>query len=425
MTKGAVPAPLLEGCRVLDLTDEKGACCGRVLGDFGADVIVVEPPVGSTARQCGPFYKDQIEKEKSLFWFYTNANKRGITLNLESLEGREIFLRLLDSADVLVESGPPGRMDQLGLGYEELRRRKPSLVMTSITPFGQTGPYRDYAAEDLVLTALGGMVRLYGYLDTPPFRISAPQAYFLGSAHGAMASTIAFYHSELTGQGQFVDVSVQEAVVMALMVTTEIYELLRVNVRGAGPYFVSPRPAPEPPMLARQIWQVKDGYAMLLFGGGALAGGAASSKKIVELANADGYALGYADYDWINRDSSAATQEEVNAMMAAFEPWMMTKTKMELLTQAVKFGLTLAPANDLKDIAESPQLAVREYWTAVEHPELGETILYPGAPLKVSEGGWAIRRRAPLLGEHNREIYQGELGLSPARLAELQAAGVI
>ena len=425
MTQGATPASLLEGCRVLDLADEKGTYCSRVLADCGADVIAIEPPGGSPTRHVGPFYRDEVDPEKSLFWFYTNANKRGITLDLQSEEGRDLFLRLVDTADVVVESGPPGRLDRLGLGYEQLRRRKAALVMTSITPFGQTGPYKDYAVDDLVLTAMGGMVRLYGYLDTEPMRITAPQAYLLGSIHGAMASAMALCHAELTGQGQFVDVSIQEAIVLALMIATEVWDLLKVNLRGTGPFFVSPRPAPQPPLLTRQIWPVKDGFVMMLLSGGAQAGAVASSRKIVQLANADGYALEYADYAWEMQDAATITQEEINAMNATLEPWMLTQTKAELFAWAVVDGLLIAPANTSKVLAESPLLAARRFWEQVVHPELGQTITYPGAPLKVGAAPWQIRRRAPLLGEHNREVYERELGLSQEHLVQLTTAGVV
>ncbi|MGQ9675106.1 MAG: CaiB/BaiF CoA transferase family protein [Chloroflexota bacterium] len=425
MTENGGPVSLLEGCRVLDLTDEKGSYCGRMLGDYGADVILIEPPGGSPARQFGPYYKDQVDPEKSLSWFYNNANKRGITLDLESEEGLSIFMRLVDTADVVVESGPPGYLDRLGVGWTQLHQRKPSLVLTSISPFGQTGPYRDFVADDLVLMAMGGMARMFGYLDSPPLRITAPQAYYLGSAHAAVATALSFYHAELTGEGQLADVSIQEAVVLSLMVATEIWEFLRVNPRGTGPFFISPRPAPQRPLMVPVMWPVKDGMIMLTLMGGAQRGAAGSSKAIFDWANAEGYASDMAGLEWDQQDHSTLAQEEVSRWQASLSPWLMTKTKAELFARAVESGLLIAPVNTIKDLAESPQLAARGFWTAVLHPELNETLVYPGAPVKMSEAPWSIRRRAPLIGEHNREVYEGELGLPSERVARMRSRGVI
>ena len=185
---------LLAGCRVLDLADEKGILCGKILGDLGADVIKLEPPGGDPARHNGPFYKDIPHPEKSLFWWYTNLNKRGITLNLETEDGRDLFRRLVRTAHFVIESFEPDYMASLGLSYAELEKINRRVIMTSITPFGQSGPYAHYKATDLVGVAIGGMVRMYGDPGRPPVRISAPQFYFLGGIHGAVGSTMAHYY---------------------------------------------------------------------------------------------------------------------------------------------------------------------------------------------------------------------------------------
>ena len=238
----------------MDLADEKGLLCGKVLGDMGADVIRIEPPGGDPARNIGPFYKDIPHPEKSLFWFFTNLNKRGITLDIGTADGKEIFRRLVKTADFVVESFKPGYMESLGLGYSELEKLNPRIIMTSITPFGQTGPYAYYKATDLVGVSMGGMVRLYGESDRPPNRISAPQFYFLGGLHGAQGSLVAHYHRELTGEGQHVDVSCQQAVVLALMNAAEIWDIYKINYRAAGPKAFSPRPTPPGPLFVRLIW---------------------------------------------------------------------------------------------------------------------------------------------------------------------------
>ena len=182
----------LEGYRILDLTDEKGHLCGRILGDMGADVIKIEPPEGDTSRRIGPFYHDEPHPEKSLYWFFTNANKRGITLNLETVDGREIFKQLAKGADLIIESFRPKFMEELGLDYSALTRIKPDIILTSITPFGESGPYTNYKVTDIVAVSMGGMAYIHGNEDRAPVRISAPQACFLGAQHAAMGAVSAF-----------------------------------------------------------------------------------------------------------------------------------------------------------------------------------------------------------------------------------------
>jgi crotonobetainyl-CoA:carnitine CoA-transferase CaiB-like acyl-CoA transferase len=188
------PDSLLSPFRALDLTDEKGFLCGRILGDLGADVIKIEKPGGDPARDIGPFYHDIPDPEKSLFWFAFNANKRGITLDIENPDGQEIFKQLVKSADFAIESFPPGYMDSLGLGYLALSEINPKIILTSITPFGQTGPYKDYKASDLIAMAMGGQMYLCGDPDRPPVRVSFPQAYCHAGAQGAMGTMIAHIH---------------------------------------------------------------------------------------------------------------------------------------------------------------------------------------------------------------------------------------
>ncbi|MEA1958911.1 MAG: CoA transferase [Chloroflexota bacterium] len=417
---------LLSGCRVLDLTDEKGLFCGKVLGDFGADVIKIESPGGDAARNIGPFYKDMPDPEKSLFWFAANTSKRGITLDIESPDGKEIFERLVSSADIVVESFAPGYIDYVGLGYDDLVNIKADIVMTSITPFGQTGPYAHYQATDLIGAAMGGMARILGDLGRPPVRMGAdPQSYFHAGLQGALGSVMAYYHKELTGQGQYVDVSMQDAVELTLMNAVEIFEILGANLMGLGQYFVSVRPG-QAPLFTRTIVPCKDGYVTLMFGGGAFAGVAGSSKALVEWANSEGYALELKDFDFATMwDGSTITQEESNSRNASIDAFVLTKTKAELYAKAIEKGILLSPCATIEDVLVNAQLEARGFWEMVDHPELGESIKYPGAPVKMKETPWNIHRRAPLIGEHNEEIYESELGISREKMAILKANGVI
>lgn len=417
---------LLGGCRVLDLTDEKGLLCGKVLGDYGADVIKVEKPGGDPARNIGPFYKDIPDPEKSLFWFASNTSKRGITLNIESADGQALFKKLVEKADIIVESFEPGYMDCIGLGYDDLKEFKPDIIFTSITPFGQTGPYAHYQATDLVGAAMGGMARILGDLGRPPVRLGPdPQSYFQAGLQGALGSMMAYYHKEMTGVGQHVDVSMQDAVDLTLMNTVEIYDMLKANLVGLGQYFVAVRPQLGP-LLTRTIVPCKDGFVTFMFGGGAFSGGCQSSRAAVDWANKEGYALELKDFDFPTMwDASTITQQESDARNASIDKFLLTKTKAELFEAAVEKGLLLAPCNTMEDVLNSPQLKARDFWETVEHPELEDSLKYPGAPVRMEETPWKIQRRAPLIGEHNEEVYEKELGLSKEELAILKANGVI
>jgi crotonobetainyl-CoA:carnitine CoA-transferase CaiB-like acyl-CoA transferase len=415
---------LLGGYRVLDLTNERGHLCGKILGDLGADVIVIEPPGGCSSRNTGPFYHDIPEQEKSLFWWYANASKRGITLDLSTHDGKNIFLKLVKSAHFVVESFEPGYMEDLGLGYQDLEAINPGVVVTSITPFGRTGPHAGYQATDIVCSAMGGLMQLFGQPDRAPVRVSCdPQSYFLGGLHAAQGAMVAHYHRELTGEGQHVDVSIQQAVILTLMVAVEIWDLYKFNIRGNGPFARSI--TPKGLLSVRFIYACKDGHVVHWPGGGAQAGIVASTTRLIKWANDEGMCLEFKDYDWTQFDALSITQEDLDRVTGIIGQFLMTKTKTELLDKAVQESMLIAPVATIADIYASPQLQARGYWQEVEHPEIGETVKYPGAPVKLSGATWQIRCRAPLIGEHNREIYGGELGYSQEQLVLLKSRGVI
>jgi len=417
---------MLRGYRVLDLAEDGCMLCGKLLGDFGADVVKVEPPGGSPTRNTGPFYHDIPDPEKSLTWFFLGLNKRGITLNLETADGRDIFKKLVKTADFVVESFEPGYMKSLGLDYEELEKIKSDIIMTSITPFGQTGPYAHYDVTDIVGVALSGMMWFYGEADRAPVRIPAPQFYLQGGLQGAMGTMVAHYHRELTGEGQYVDQSCQQAIILTLMISAEFWDLNRFNVRGQGAGGIIPRPAPLPPLRGRAIYPCKDGHVIVYFGGGGQAGMVASSQALVQWANEDGYMLELKDFDWASLDALTVTQEEVDDRSHLLEEFLLTKTKAECLERAVRDSILLIPTNNVQDLMESPQLAYREFFRPVEHPELGDTIGYPGFPIIINnEARPGTQRRAPLIGEHNQEIYEQELGISKEQLVILEDGGVI
>ena len=217
----------LSGYRILDLCDAPGVLCTKILADLGADVIKVEPPAGNATRYRGPFYQEQTDPEKSLFFWYFHTNKRSITLDLATPTGQALLHRLLATADALVETFPPGYLDGLGLSFRHLRVLYPRLVMTSITGFGSTGPYSHYQAPDIVGLAMGGLAYLCGEPDGPPVPPGGLQGYHLAALNGAAGTLIALWHREVTGQGQHVDVSMQAAVANALETTHQTYDFNR------------------------------------------------------------------------------------------------------------------------------------------------------------------------------------------------------
>jgi benzylsuccinate CoA-transferase BbsE subunit/naphthyl-2-methylsuccinate CoA transferase subunit len=256
---------LLEEYRGLDLTDEKGLLCSRILADLGAEVIKIEPPQGDTARRLGPFYRDIPQPERSLHWFAYNVNKKGITLDIETRDGQELFRRLVKKADFVIESFSPGYLKRLGLGYSKLSEINPSLVVTSITPFGYTGPYRDHKASDITLMAMGGYVYMTGEPERPPLRISFDQAYLHAASEAAVATTVALYYRGISGQGQHIDVSAQASLIFSTVNAIPFWELNRVILGRAGHYRVGLTAAKQ-----RQLWECKDGCVIFYFAGGLL-----------------------------------------------------------------------------------------------------------------------------------------------------------
>lgn len=405
--------------RVLDLTDEKGLLCGKLFADLGADVIKIERPGGDPARNIGPFYNDVPHPEKSLFWFAYNTGKRDVTLNIETADGQELFKRLVKSADLVVESFPPGYMESLGLGYQTLSELNPRLIMTSITPFGQTGPYAHWKGPDMVPWAMGGYMWMTGEPGRAPLRIShPPQAYLHASAMAAIGSLMALHYRARTGEGQHVDVSAQQCPTWMLTHTYAYWDLMKVNLGRAGMWRQFGQ------IRLRTLWPCQDGYITFMLSGGLI--GAKGQRRVVELMDREGMAPDWLkELDWEQLDAFTATQEEIEPIVEAFGAFFKTKTKAWLLKEAVAGGIMVAPVNSIEDVVRDPQLKARDYWVEVEHPELSTTIAYPSAPCKLTETPWQIKGRAPLIGEHNSDIYETELKLSREELIAMKAAGVI
>jgi crotonobetainyl-CoA:carnitine CoA-transferase CaiB-like acyl-CoA transferase len=412
-------AGLLSPYRVLDLTDERGILCAKILADLGADVIQIEPPGGSSARRVGPFYHDDAHPERSLFWWSYAANKRSITLNLSSRDGRALLKRLVPSAHFLIESFPPGHMERLGLGYDELAAINPALIVVSVTPFGQDGPYAHYHASDLNGMGMAGFMYVTGDPDRPPARVGVPHFYLHGAAAGATGAMIAHAQRVLTGRGQRVDVSCQEAVARTLASAPQLFAIENTVIRRQGSY----RQTGDTTFM-RITWPCKDGFVNFQLSGGAGAGRSVNSliQWMEEEGLGDSSLLGL---DWTTLGYGMITKELLERVVPPVERFLMSHTKAELFEGAVKRRILLFPVATAGDIMRNSQLQARGYFRQVAHPDLATTITYPGPFVRAGATPIELRRLAPKVGEHNTEIYLDDLGLTREELARLREAGAI
>jgi len=410
---------MLSPYRVLDLTDERGLLCGKILADLGADVIQVEPPTGNSARRIGPFYQDDVHLERSLFWWAYTANKRSITLNLATTDGQMLLKRLVKSADFLIESSPPGDLAALGLGYQDLAALNPALIVVSITPFGQDGPYAMYQAPDLIGMGLAGFMYVTGDPDRPPVRVGFPHFYLHGSGAGAAGAMLAHAQRVLTGQGQHVDVSCQEAVARALASAPQSYAMTGAVIMRQGSYRQTGATT-----YMRITWPCQDGFVNFQLSGGAAAGRGVNNLVLwmaeeglgdTYLESLDFTRMGYGDI----------TMEVLARIVPPVERFMLSHTKQELFEGAVARRILLFPVATPRDILHNPQLRARQYFQQVPHPDLGSTLTTLGPFVRASATPLQQRRLAPKLGEHNIEVYTQELGLQPRDLTQLREAGVV
>lgn len=420
---------LLDDIRVLDLAGMMGIYCTKQLADLGADVIRLEPPGGDPLRKIGPFYKDEVNPEKSLYFFLFNTNKRSITLNLEMTEGQEILRKLAKGADVVVETFPPGHLDKLGIGYDALSKINPRLILTSITGYGQSGPYRDYKACDITGVAMGGLMWIGGFPEAPPSYPGGYQGYYLASINGTTGTLMALYHRDMTGEGQHVDVSMQEAVVDCSELGIPLYTAKRRIRKRTG----------------RQVYRgwnelfpCKDGYIMCSpFGGGRW-------KEVLDWANSEGMAtelrspryaelldiMGDVQMDRQVTDPKrdprvlAGRDADIAHIEQVWESFLASHTKEELYHKCQSMRVRLTPIFSAADQLQDSQLLAREWFISVEHPQLGDCLTYPGPPYRFKEMPCEIRR-APSAGQHNMEVYQRELGFSTEDLIALKQEGVI
>jgi crotonobetainyl-CoA:carnitine CoA-transferase CaiB-like acyl-CoA transferase len=391
---------LLSPYRVLDLTGPLGFLTGRILADLGADVIKVEPPGGDPSRAWPPF-DDRAGGRCSVYWTAFNANKRGITLDLERATSQCVLRELARSADFLIESLPPGFLARRRLGYGDLRRENPRLIFVSISPYGQEGPLRDTPASDIEIMAASGAMSLAGEAGGEPMRITLPQAGQWAGAEAAMGALTALAHRTRTGEGQWVDVSAQAAVVAALAHAPVFWDLNRVNPERAGVY-ITGRSVTGARM--RAFWPCRDGWINFIVYGGVA--GRHTNQQLVAWMDERGMgAEVLRRIDWRTFAVPELTQEDVDAIEAPIGRFLATLTKKEFLEGAAARQMLGYPVSSAADIHHDPQLAARGFWQDVDRGPSGGSIRFPGGFALVDGVRLPIRRPAPDVGEHNDEVY--------------------
>ncbi len=398
----------LEGVKVIEYGNLISApFCAKILADLGAEVIKIEEPgIGDQARRMEPFFEDVSHPERSGLFLYLNINKLSITLNLKSATGVEIFRELIKDADIFVENNPPKMMEGLRLNYQSLKDINPQLIMTSITPFGQTGPYKDYKGSELIAFHMSGMAyvtpRLSKDTSQEPLKVSAHLADFYTGLCGAAGTLNALYCRDAIGSGQQVDISELEALTPIIDIPIAVYSgLKRISIR-TSPMFGAP-------------WHIvpcEDGYVHI-------AG--------IEERHWQRFVQLMGNPEWANEElfkNATSRGEHWDALKPLISNWTREHTKEEIYHQGQALGIPIGPVFTMEDMLKSKHLAARGFFTEIEHPETGK-LRYPGVPYKLSETPCQVEHPAPLLGQHNEEVYCQRLNYTKYDLVKMKQAGVI
>jgi len=403
-----VPDQALSDIKVIEFGNlVPAAYCTKLMAELGAEVIKIEHPgLGDEARSIEPFARNMPGIEKSGLFAYLNTSKLSVTLDPGTVRGKAIFMELVKWTDILVENHPPGEMEALGLTYEILEKVNPGLIMTSITPFGQTGPHRNYKARELTTYHAGG----YGFISTvciqepvmPPVKAGGRQSQFGGGQAAAVATMCALFARKRMGQGQHVDLSIQELMAGQNESAVEHWTFNDNEMGG----LTNPVVQPITPL------ECKDGWIFLM------CVEEHQFDKLVELMGNPEWAKGELFKDRFVR------AEYADALVPLLTDWTMQYTKNEVFQMCQAAHIPVGADYSSEEVVNSPHLEAREFFVEIDHPVIGRA-KYPGAPYRLSETPWRIRRHAPLLGEHNEEIFCGRLGYSREDLVKLRQAGVI
>lgn len=409
---------LLTGFRALDLTDARGIVCGKIMATLGVDVIKVERPGGDLARNVPPFYQDIPDPHKSLYWLAFNTDKRSITLNLEVSKGQELFRKLVEKADFVLESYSPGYLDSLGLGYEALSQINPRIIMTSITHFGQKGPHSYYKGSELVDSAMSGVLGSCGYPDRPPVKEALDSCYFSANAAAALGTLISHYCREVTGEGQQVDVSIQEVAVSRYLNALEFWVWDKRLLKRSGHWNQIGAIA------FRWIWPCKDGNIFWILMGGSF--GAAGNRALSQWIDEDGIENPLRQVaNWDELDMAAVTQETRSVWEAAIGKFFLNHTTKEIAEEGLKRGINACVVKNPADVFNEPHFNARSYWIELGYPELDVTLAYPKYFFLCSETENYVRCSATRIGQNNVEIYGRDLGLSSMEITALKRSNII
>ena len=413
------PGPL-SGLRVLELADEKGQFCGKLMGDLGADVIKIEPPGGENTRRVGPFLDDIPHWERSLSFWHYNTSKRGITLNLESADGRTLFCRLAANADIILETRAPGYLPSLALGYDKLSALNPRLIMCSLTPFGQTGPWRDYQTSDLLHLGAGGQMASSGYdpedvADPPPIAPGGGNAWHIAAHYAYLGILAALYFRDMSGEGQYIDASIHEACALTTEGAIAIY-----NATGEVVSRHTGRHAAVGPSSRIQLATQDGSWVNVTRSGSNLT--PARLRRLAEWMDEHGMAQDLMDEKY--RDQ-AVIQENADHTTEVLADFFANMPQDEVWRGGQERDFPWGAIRSMDEIPSDEHLQDRNFFVEVEHPELGRSFTYPGAAAIYNASPWRISRRPPLVGEHNEEILCGELGLDRQELTLLAESGVI
>ncbi|MBN1613111.1 MAG: CoA transferase [Deltaproteobacteria bacterium] len=399
----------LSGVKILEYCSTvTGAYTAKIMADMGAEVIKVEPPgKGDDARRHPPFAGDIPHPEKSTLFLFLNSNKLGVTLDVRKDEGREIFRKLAGDADILVEDGPVGQMEETGLGYDVLKEWNPGLIMISITPYGRSGPYRDYKAYQLNLANTGGQAYLQPQpsvnLDRPPVKPGGHLTDYDSALMAAVAIVAAYYRKTMTGRGQFIEISKQEAILNMQRVDT----LMFANAGG-----VLNRSGKLNPIPGGGVLPAKDGHVII---------------SAPEDHQWDALMKFMGDPDWSKEDwcrDRFVRAENAAEQKKLISQWMTQYPKERIFHEGQAGKVPVASVSTPEDLADSEQLQVRGFWSEMDHPVVGK-IKFPASPYRFSKTPWQMQRPAPMLGEHNEAIYNHRLGYDRAGLARLREEGII
>ncbi|MBN1366550.1 MAG: CoA transferase [Dehalococcoidales bacterium] len=388
----------LNGLKVLDMTDCNTYLCGQIFASLGADVIKVEPPTGDAGRYSPPFVHDVPGPNRSLNWLSYNTGKRSLTLDLHNDSDKYLFKKLVLKSDIILESFEPGYLDSLGIGYQDLHKINPSIIMTSITPFGQKGPYSKYKGSDLIVQAMSGVLYGQGDPDRPPVRVSVPQGFLLASTEAAEGTMIAYHYKEQTGIGQHVDVSVMDSLVWIISISFPfVIETGQVPTRiGNATRLGAGVPAPS-------IWRCKDGFVTYV-----ILGGQVGSRTNLHLAQWMAEKNADIDFmkgrDWSVWDRAKASKEDIDNLVTAIGIFFNNHTKDELQIEAFKRDIQLYEVSEISDLLINEQLESRKFWHNIEDETIGESITYPGDFCKLSLTPLVKLSRAPSIGENNEKL---------------------